>query len=363
MARGRSRLLRRWRRVPHELPLPAHAADVHVDPDGGPLPDHRHPRPDAADPRERAVGALPPQPRRADPGDGHRRGARLHVPGLHAGPERAHQPRHPAPPGPAAEQQPAPDRAHERAPLLAPGHAGHLLRGRDRDGRQHLPRRPQRRAHADAVERRPQRRLLARQPAAALPAGDRRPRVPLRVRQRRDAARQPALAARLDPAAHRAAQAAPGLRSRLARVPPPREPQGPRLHAQVPGRRAHRARRDDPGAGQPLALRAVRRARPLRLRGPAAGRDVRRRRVSPRGRAAVLPDTRPARLLLVHDAAAARPPRGVPAGQPDDLPELVVSGSWSELLLGPRGATWRLSCPATCRPGAGSAARHGGSRR
>ena len=55
--------------------------------------------------------------------------------------------------------------------LLAARHAGHLLRRRDRDGRQHLPRRPQRRAHADAVERRPQRRLLARQPAAALPAG------------------------------------------------------------------------------------------------------------------------------------------------------------------------------------------------
>ncbi len=37
-------------------------------------------------------------------------------------------------------------------------------------GRQHLPRRPQRRPHADAVEPRPQRRLLAGKPAAALPA-------------------------------------------------------------------------------------------------------------------------------------------------------------------------------------------------
>ena len=43
--------------------------------------------------------------------------------------------------------------------------------------------------------RRPQRRLLARQPAAALPAGDHRPRVPLRDAQRRGAAAQPALAA------------------------------------------------------------------------------------------------------------------------------------------------------------------------
>ena len=45
------------------------------------------------------------------------------------------------------------DRADERPALLAAGHAGHLLRRRDRHGRQHLPRRPQRRAHADAVER------------------------------------------------------------------------------------------------------------------------------------------------------------------------------------------------------------------
>ena len=86
-------------------------------------------------------------------------------------PAGAHQPRHPPPAGAAAGQRPAPDRADERAAVLAAGHAGPLLRRRDRHGRQHLPRRPQRRPHADAVERRPQRRLLARQPAAALPAG------------------------------------------------------------------------------------------------------------------------------------------------------------------------------------------------
>ena len=81
-------------------------------------------------------------------------------------PQRAHQPRHPAPPRAAARQRPPSHRADERAAALAARHAGPLLRRRDRDGRQHLPRRPQRRAHADAVERRPQRRLLARQPAA-----------------------------------------------------------------------------------------------------------------------------------------------------------------------------------------------------
>ena len=36
VARGRRRLLRRGRRVPHELPLPDHAAHLHVDAHGGP---------------------------------------------------------------------------------------------------------------------------------------------------------------------------------------------------------------------------------------------------------------------------------------------------------------------------------------
>ncbi len=79
-----------------------------------------------------------------------------------ARPADAHQPRHPPPPRAAAGQQPAADRAAQRPALLAARHAGHLLRRRDRHGRQHLPGRPQRRAHADAVERRSQRRLLAR---------------------------------------------------------------------------------------------------------------------------------------------------------------------------------------------------------
>ncbi len=51
-----------------------------------------------------------------------------------------------------------------------PGHAHPLLRRRDRHGRQHLSRRSQRRPDADAVEQRPQRRLLARRSGAALRA-------------------------------------------------------------------------------------------------------------------------------------------------------------------------------------------------
>ena len=45
-----------------------------------------------------------------------------------------------------------------------------LLRRRDRDGRQRLPRRSRRRAHADAMDGRPQRRLLARRLRPPLPA-------------------------------------------------------------------------------------------------------------------------------------------------------------------------------------------------
>ena len=56
VARGRRRLLRRRRRVPHELPLPAHAAAVHVAAPGEPHADHRHPRADAASCRRAASG-------------------------------------------------------------------------------------------------------------------------------------------------------------------------------------------------------------------------------------------------------------------------------------------------------------------
>ena len=53
---------------------------------------------------------------------------------------------------PLLEQRPRQHRADERAAVFAARHAGALLRRRNRHGRQHLPRRPQRRAHADAVE-------------------------------------------------------------------------------------------------------------------------------------------------------------------------------------------------------------------
>ena len=57
------------------------------------------------------VGALPAQSRRADARDGHRRGARLHVLGLRRRSADADQRRHPAPPGAAGREQPPPHRA------------------------------------------------------------------------------------------------------------------------------------------------------------------------------------------------------------------------------------------------------------
>ena len=100
--------------------------------------------------------------------------------------------------------------------LSMPGTPGDLLRRRDRHGRQHLSRRPRRRAHADAVVARPQWRLLPRQPAAALCAADPGSDLRLPGGQRRGAAAQPGLAAQLDEAADRGP---PGAGRRSAAAP------------------------------------------------------------------------------------------------------------------------------------------------
>ena len=98
-----------------------------------------------------------------------------------------------------------------------PGTPGALLRRRDRDGRQRLPRRPRRRAHADAVDGRPQRRLLARRLRAAVPPAVDGPRLRLPGRQRRGAAPVADVAPPLAAAVRRAAQAAPRVRARHLR--------------------------------------------------------------------------------------------------------------------------------------------------
>ncbi len=75
-------------------------------------------------------------------------------------------------------------RALPRHAVLDAGQPRPLLRRRDRDGRQHLPRRPRRRAHPDAVDPRPQRRVLHRRLRPALPAAADGPGVRLPGRQR-----------------------------------------------------------------------------------------------------------------------------------------------------------------------------------
>ncbi len=108
-------------------------------------------------------------------------------------------------------------------------------------GDNYLPRRSRRCAHADAVVGRPQRRLLPRQPAAALPAADHGPGLRLPGDQRRGAGARPVLAPQLDAAHHSGAQAAPGVRARDDPVRLPAQPQGHRLSARARGR-------GDPGA-------------------------------------------------------------------------------------------------------------------
>ena len=122
VAGGRAPLLRRRRRVPHGLPLPAHAAPVH-----GASAARTAGRSSRSSPHTPPIppgcqwGLVPAQPRRADAGDGDRRGARLHVLRVRQGPADAAQPGHPPPPGPADGQRPAPDRAAERLLLTLPG--------------------------------------------------------------------------------------------------------------------------------------------------------------------------------------------------------------------------------------------------
>jgi maltose alpha-D-glucosyltransferase / alpha-amylase len=74
----------------------------------------------------------------------------------------AAEPRHPPSSGAAAGQRPPADRTAQRPALLAARHAGALLRGRNRHGREHFSGRSQRRAHADAVEFGQERGVFAR---------------------------------------------------------------------------------------------------------------------------------------------------------------------------------------------------------
>ena len=89
--------------------------------------------------------------------------------------------------------------------MSLPGQPDPLLRRRDRHGRQRLPGRSQQRAHADAVERRRQCRLLDRRSRAPVAAARLERRLRLSGGQCRVAAAEPDVAAELDAAAHRGA--------------------------------------------------------------------------------------------------------------------------------------------------------------
>ena len=285
--------------MPHGFPFPPDAAHLHGAQAGGSPPHRRRHHADARPARELPVGDLPAEPRRAHARDGDRRGARLPPRGVRLGPADADQRRHPAPAGAVARQRSAAHRAAQRAALLPPGHAGRLLRRRDWDGRQHLPRRSQRRANADAMDLRSQRRLLEGRPGTAVRAADHGCDLRLSGRQRRGAGAFAQLTAPLDEAAHRVAAAPSHVRPRHDSLSRARQPQGA-------GLRARTRRRADSVRRQSVAPGPAGRARPLRCRGPGAGGDARRHRVPPHRRPALRRDVGALWQLLVPPAGEGR---------------------------------------------------------
>src|SRR5690606_13330867 len=224
-----------------------------------------------------------------------------HVGGVRQGPPHEGQHRHPPPARAAARQRHQPDGAVPRAAAVAARVAGALLRRRDRDGRQHLARRPRRRPHADAVDQRPQRRLLARDTRPAAPAGHPGPGVRLPERQRRGADGEPVVAAALDAADDPHPQEPPRLRAR--HLHRPRRVQSLRavLRARAAPRRRGRSPdgRRHPVRQQPLAVPAAGRARPAPVGGAGPRRARGRRAFSETLRAALPAHARLVRVLLV----------------------------------------------------------------
>ena len=236
--------------------------------------------------------------------------------------------------------------------LSLPGFAGALLRRRDRDGRQHLARRPRRRPHPHAVDAGPQRRVLLRQPGPAAPAAGPGPGVRLPGRQRRGPAVERFLVAALDPADDPRSSAAHGVRAGHLLRPGRLQPQRAVLRAG-----ARRGRRRDPVRQQPLPIPPARRARPAALGGPRPRRAARRSPVPGRRRAALPADGRRLRLLLVPPDH--RPWRRPPRDRPDHLPQCraLVRRQGPPLpadrrVPGRAGPTPRAGRPAGgCRPG------------
>ena len=270
------------------------------------------------------------------------------------GPAGAHQPRHPPPARAAARQRPPPDRADERPAVLAARHAGPLLRRRDRHGRQHLPRRPQRRAHADAVERAtatPASRAPTRSGSTCRSIID--PEYHYEAVNVEAQQREPALAAVVDAAPDRAAQALRRLRPRHARVP--RRPTTARSSPSCASTRT---------SASSCVANLSRFAQYVELdlaelRGTRPGRAVRR---------ASLPADR--RRCRTSHASARTASTGSAPGRPARLPgsaaAAVRAAPSSVTAPSPRSASARgeggartAPCPRGCPAGAGSARRRG----
>src|SRR5581483_355345 len=285
-------LLRRGRRMPHGVPVSGDAAPLHGDQARGRGAGDRHHGADSRDSGELPVGPLPAQSRRVDARDGERGGARLHVDGVRDRPAHEAQPRHPPPPRAAPRQRARRDRADDGDPVLAARQPRPLLRRRDRDGRQHLPRRPRRRPHADAVDRRPERRLQPRGFRAALPSPVDGSRFRVPGGERGGTAQDADVASPLGAPVHRAPAGASAVQPRELRAASPGEPARARPHPSLRGR--HRAL-----CPQPLADGAGGRARPVAVRGDDPAGDGRRHALPADRRAAVPAHVRPARVLLV----------------------------------------------------------------
>ena len=125
-------------------------------------------------------------------------------------PEHAGLRPRPAPPAAAdAGRRPAADPDGLQPAVLPARHPGAVLRRGDRHGGGPRPRRPDGGAHADAVDRRAQRRLLPGAEAPAAPAGGER-RLRAGARQRRRPAHRPRLAAVVHEAADPPLPGVPG---------------------------------------------------------------------------------------------------------------------------------------------------------
>ena len=236
------------------------------------------------------------------------------------------------------------------------GNAGPLLRRRDRHGRQLLSRRPRRRAHADAMVGRPQRRLLA---------APTRARSTCRRSWTRSTASRPSMSRR----SRRDAVSLLNWMRRMIGVRKQHKAFGrgtlsflyPRNRKVLAYLREHEdesilcvANLSRAGAG--------RGARPLRMPGPGADRADRRRRLSRRSATCLHADPAGLRLLLVRAGAEAEAPP-LASRPPEPLPEFVTlmaaGGRMTTRWRRERRSSNTTCCQNSSPASAGSPARAG----